>query len=149
MGLAAGAGCPPVRALSTQGWGRLSDRGRRRATREQRLREVPWRKLPGLLDLSGAEEMGAAPQPLPFLCSFPFPTNGLGFHFLPFRASSPRKVHFLSALVAAKVLQELVSTLRSCVWTERGHVPKVARSVFGLVLANEHKVAPTPSVSLW
>lgn len=74
--------------------------------------------------------MGAAPQPFPFRRSFPFPTNGLCFHFLPFRASSPKTVHFLSPLVAAvgrvraKVLQKLISTLK--LGLNRGHVPKVA-----------------------
>lgn len=66
----------------------LAPRGRRRATLEQRPREVPGRKPPGLPDPSEAEELGAAPQPLPFRRSFPFPTNGLCFHFL-FTSSAP------------------------------------------------------------
>lgn len=78
--------------------------GRRRATRGCRPRSAtagPLERASRLPRRPGAEEMGAAPQPLPFRRSFPFPTNGLCFHFLPFRASSPSMVHFLSPLVAA------------------------------------------------
>lgn len=114
---------------------------RRRVTRGCRPLSVPSGPLEKASESGpGAEEMGAAPQPLPFRRSFPFPTNGLCFHFLPFRASSPRIVHFLSSLAAAVgrvraiiVLQKLISTLRT--WTEPGPCPKSCLVCLFLVLS--------------
>lgn len=77
-------------ALSAQGCclrsdtSRLEAGGGRRGSRGQG-RPTPLEKASGLLDRFGAEEMGAAPQPLPFRRSFPFPQTASASTSCPLR----------------------------------------------------------------